>query len=246
MFLNNIRINNMPESQGHIYGKFESVKFNHRRDEFYDYVNHIKQKDIPFEDFLYNFTSYVGHMSLNRVLTLYELYKKSQTVAGHVADVGVYKGASSFLFAKLIKIYESEALTLCHGFDWFQGQVVGEKDSKLTLDAGYKSNYDDILELVKMQGMDNILKIHNLDLRVDTPRFFEENSHLRFKLVNMDCGKYDVVKASLPFFWERLNKGGAMIFDQAPGETAAIHECLPDIAIKTIPNSWTPTAYIVK
>ena len=51
-------------------------------------------------------------------------------------------------------------------------------------------------------------------------------------------------------FWDRLNKGGVMIFDQyshelVPGETKAIHEELPDIEIKSFRNSWTPTAYAI-
>ena len=67
----------------------------------------------------------------------------------------------------------------------------------------------------------------------------------------MDCGKYDVVKHSLPHFWNRLNKGGIIIFDQyshehAPGETLAVHEVVPDIKLRTIKNAWTPTAYAIK
>lgn len=79
----------MPQSQGHTYGKFESVKFNHRRDDFYRYVDYLKHRNVPPEDFVYNFTAYIGHMTLNRCLTIYELYKKVLGVAGHVADVGV-------------------------------------------------------------------------------------------------------------------------------------------------------------
>ncbi len=241
----------MPESQGHTYGKMESVKFDHRRDEFYRYVEYVRERNISHEDLIYHFTAFTGHMTLNRCFTLYELYKQVLGIAGHVADVGVYKGGSSLLFAKLIKIFESEALTLCHGFDWFQGMVAGDKDSELTANGGYRAEYEDVLEMVKMQGMDNILKLHNLDLRADIAGFFEQNSHLRFKLIMMDCGRYDVVKACLPFFWERLNEKGIIIFDQysielAPGETAALHECLPGAVVRTIPNSWTPTAYIIK
>jgi hypothetical protein len=241
----------MPESQGHTYGKLESVKFDCRRKDFYRYIGYLKQQNVHIEDLLYNFSSYIGHMTLNRLLTLYDLYKEVQSIAGHVADVGVYKGASSLLFAKLIKIFESESLTLCHGFDWFQGMVSGKNDSKLSTDGGYKSNYEDILTLVKMQKLDNILKIHNLDLRVDITQFFKKNKHLRFKLILMDCGRYDVVKACLPFFWERLNKKGIIIFDQysnelAPGETLALHECLPNVIVRTVSNSWTPSCYIIK
>ncbi len=241
----------MSKKEDYKYGNLESVKFNHRRKKFYNYVDYLNKSEVKIEDIIFNSTSYIGHMSLNRILTLYELYKLTSNLAGHIADVGIYKGGSSFLFAKLIKIFESESHTLCHGFDWFKGQLVGEKDSKLTTDGGYYSEFNQIKKLNKLQQLDNILKIHNLDLRSEICKFFETHQHLRFKLINMDCGKYDVVKSCLPFFWERLNKGGIMVFDQysyelAPGETLAIHELLPEIEIRSMKNSWTPIAYTIK
>lgn len=241
----------MPEEQGHKYGNMESIKFDRRRKNYYEYVNYLKINQPTLEDFLHDFTAYVGHMSLNRVLTIYELYKKTLGLAGHIADVGVYKGASSLLFAKLIKIFEAEALTLCHGFDWFEGMKKSEKDSELSIDGGYKTDYESIMELVKKQNLDNILKIHKLDLTKDLDTFFEKYNHLRFKLVMMDAGFYEVMKASIPYFYEKLIPGGIMIFDQyshefAPGETLAISEILPNAIVRTIPNSWMPNAYIIK
>ena len=53
-------------------------------------------------DFMEHFTSYIGHMSLSRVLGLYELYKRTLGVSGHIGEIGTYKGASFFLFAKLV------------------------------------------------------------------------------------------------------------------------------------------------
>lgn len=234
-------------------GTLEAQKFDYRRKQYYKYVeylNETNQDDIS--DLLEHFTAYVGHMSLNRVLTIYELYKKTLGTAGHIADVGVYKGASSLLFAKLIKIFESESLTMCHGFDWFEGTGgMTDADSELVAVGSYKSEYEKIKTLIQMQGFDNILKIHKLNLMTDLDDFFKENSHLRFKLVMMDAGVYAVMKAAIPFFWERLSRGGIMIFDQyacqfAPGETLAIHELLPGVKVRTIPNSWMPNAYIVK
>lgn len=241
----------MSEKQGHIYGELESIKFNDRRKQYYEYVEYLKANKPSLEDFLHDFTAYVGHMSLNRVLTIYELYKKTLGLAGHIADIGVYKGASSLLFAKLIKIFEAESLTLCHGFDWFEGAKIGEKDSKLVLDGGYKTDYESILELVKKQGFDNILKIHKLDLTKDLEAFFQKYPHLRFKLVMMDAGTYEVMKSSIPYFYDRLISGGIMIFDQyshefAPGEALAVSEILPKATVRTLPNSWMPNAYIIK
>lgn len=241
----------MPEEQGHTYGELESIKFNHRRKDYYEYVDYLKNNQPSIEDFLHDFTAYVGHMSLNRVLTIYELYKKTLGLAGHIADVGVYKGASSLLFAKLIKIFESESLTLCHGFDWFEGTKTGASDSDLVIDGGYKTDYESVSKLIRMQKMDNILKIHKLDLTKDLDAFFDKNKHLKFKLVMMDAGTYDVMKTSIPFFYERLLPGGIMIFDEythefAPGETQAISELLPQVVVRTLQNAWMPNAYIIK
>lgn len=241
----------MPEDQGHIYGTMESVKFSHRREAYYTYINYLKSCDISIEDFLHDFTAYVGHMTLNRLLTIYELYKKTTGLAGHIADVGVYKGASSLLFAKLVKIFESEALTMVHGFDWFEGTKTSEQDTNLIVDGGYKTDYQEIIELVEKQGFESILKIHKMNLITDCPAFFAQYRHLKFKLVMMDAGCYEVMKASIPFFYDRLIPGGIMIFDQyshefAPGETLAVNEILPNAMVQTLPNSWMPNAYIVK
>lgn len=234
-------------------GTLEAQKFDYRREKYYEYLNYLqKQTGDNKAELLEHFTAYVGHMSLHRVLTIYELYKKTIDLAGHIADVGVYKGASSLLFAKLVKIYESESLTMCHGFDWFEGTgQLSEADCDLVEAGSYKSDYEEVKTLVEKQGFDHILKIHKLNLLTDLESFFRDNTHLRFKLVMMDAGIYDVMKAAIPFFWERLNPGGIMIFDQyacqfAPGETLAVQEILPDVQIRTIPNSWMPNAYIVK
>lgn len=233
------------------HGTLEGMKFDDRRAQYYKYIEYLKQSPPALESLVQDFAAYTGHMSLNRVLTIYELYKKTLGLAGHIADVGVYQGASSLLFAKLIKIFESEALTLCHGFDWFEGMAPTGQDSELLLPSGYKADYEKLLTLIDKQGFSNILKIHKLNLLSDCPAFFKDNRHLKFKLIMMDAGTYEVMKSAIPFFWERLNRGGIMIFDQyscefAPGESMAIDEMLPGTTIKTLPNSWMPNAYIVK
>ena len=204
----------MPEIKGHKYGHFESIKFNYRRKNYNSYVEFLKNNPPSIEDFLHDFTAYAGLMSLNRIFTIYELYKKTLGLAVHVADVGVYKGASSLLFAKLIKIFEPESLTLCHGFDWFEGMSKTEKDSELLEEGGYKTDYQSVLNLVEKQGFSNILKIHKMNLLTDCPKFLNEYKHLKFKLVMMDAGTYEVMKSAIPYFWERLIQGGIMIFDQ--------------------------------
>lgn len=171
-------------------------------------------------------------------------------LAGHIADVGVYKGASSLQFAK-IRLFESESLTMVHGFDWFEGRVLGENDSELVPAGGYKIDYQSIVELVRLQGLDNILKIRRLALRSDLNSFFSKYQHLRFKLVMLDVGQYAVMKSCIPVFYERLIPEGIMIFDQyaheyAPGEMLALTESMPYAVVRSLPNSWMPNAYLIK
>ncbi|PIQ10556.1 MAG: hypothetical protein COW71_02505 [Ignavibacteriales bacterium CG18_big_fil_WC_8_21_14_2_50_31_20] len=231
-------------------GSFEYMKFDDRRKSFGEYVDFLKSKDIPLDNWMEHFTCYIGHMSLSRVLGLYELYKKTLGVSGHIGEIGIYKGASFFLFAKLIKIFESESLTQVHGFDWFQG--TGDDDIKMKIEqGGYKQSYDEILEMNEKQGFSNLAFIHKMDVVEELEGFLEENLHLQFKLFFMDAGTHKVVKAALPLIWERMTPGGIVILDQfnhelSPGETLAVREVLPNAKVKIIPNIWMPSGYIIK
>ena len=201
-------------------------------------------------DFLHHFPAYVGRQTLLRNLTLYELYKKTLGVSGHIAEVGVYKGAGSILFGKLVQIYEPESLTMVHGFDHFCG-TDADTDAKLQVAGGNLAAEIKVRELIHLQNLSGMVKIHNLDARAELPDFFNKHPHLRFKLVFLDSGTYEVTSAAIKALWPRLNVGGIMVFDQynnevAPGETRAIHELLPEEKIKTIFPSWMPSSYVVK
>ena len=88
----------MEKSKPHGHGKFEYMKFDSRRSEYYRGVKRIEELGYSFNDLLEHFPAFVGHMTLSRFLGLYELYKKTLGVAGHIAEVGTYKGASLLIF----------------------------------------------------------------------------------------------------------------------------------------------------
>ena len=150
-------------------------------------------------------------------------------------------------------MFESESLTQVHGFDWFKGTTKGGEcdNPDLVPEGGYTADYDALIDIVNLQKLDYIVRIHNFDVREHLQSFFDKHKHLQFKLVFMDAGMYEVMQASIPLFWERLIPGGIMIFDQfnhefAPGETMSVREILPKAKVMTLPNSWMPNAYIIK
>lgn len=231
-------------------GKYETRKFADRRKPYYDGLAEILSLGYTPEDLLHHFPSFVGHMTLSKFFTLYELYKMTLGVAGHIAEAGVYKAAGSLLFAKLTQIFEPESFTLVHGFDWFEGTKPTEEEPNV-LEGSYKEDHQRILRLIKAQQLDRIVHIHKLDLKTELESFFENNPYMQFKLIYLDAGQYDIVMSCLRNFWPRLTSGGIMIFDQfnqelSPGETRAVKEFMPDAKIRTLPYSWMPTAYVVK
>lgn len=240
----------MQNENYHAHGRFEYLKFNNRREGYYKGIQKMKELQYTFDDVLEHYPAFVGHMTMSRFLGLYEMYKMTTGVAGHIAEVGSYKGASLLNFAKLVQIFESESLTQVHGFDWFEGTGADEINSYVE-EGTYKEDYERLVELVKAQGLDNVAFIHKMNVITELQPFLERYLHMQFKLVFLDAGMYNVVKAVLPLFWERLTPGGILILDQynhelSPGETLAVREFLPNAKVKTLPNIWMPTAYIVK
>jgi hypothetical protein len=234
----------------HPVGEFELQKFAARKPDYYDGLQQILALGFEPTDYIHYFPAFAGPLTLARYISLYEAYKMTLGVAGHIAEIGVYKGAVSLFYAKLTQLFEPHALTLVHGFDWFQGAKTTTEE-KYVAAGECTGDYGRLLKLIRAQKLEHIVHIHNLDVTQDLEQFFAEHSHLQFKLIFSDCGLYDVVSSTLKHFWPRLTSGGVMVFDQynhevAPGETRAIREFMPDAKIKTFPFGWMPTAYVVK
>lgn len=201
-------------------------------------------------DYINHFPAFVGHMTLARYLSLYEAYKMVKNVAGHIAEAGLYKASGSLLFAKLLKLHEPTSMTMVHGFDWFQGAKVTDEE-KYVQEGECQVSYEQIRSLIEAQGCSDILKVHNVDLTKDLPAFFESHAHLRFKLVFIDIGIYEVLKPTIEHFWQRLTPGGIMVFDHyshefAPGEVRAIADVIPNARVQMFEHGWMPSAYIIK
>lgn len=236
--------------KSHKEGTLETIKHLTRRQQYHKNLAKILDLGHEKEDLLHHFPAFVGNLTLLRNFTLYELYKRTLGISGHCAEIGVFKGAGSILFGKLIQIFEPDGLTMVHGFDnWGGTRAVPE--NPLQVQDGNKEDEDRVRQLVALQGLENTVKIHTLDIEKDLPEFFNQHPHLRFKLIFLDSGTYECTSAAIKEFWHRLNIGGILVFDQycnevAPGETRAVTELLPNEKIETMHPSWMPASFIVK
>ncbi len=231
-------------------GKFEIVKdtgvFGRGPEQAVEYFSQMGYQPNDFYD---HFSCFTSAKNISRFVSFYECYKRTLGIAGHIAEVGVFRGAASFFFTKLALLYEPHGITQVHGFDWFK-QPDGTEDEFSP--ATYYEPYERISRLVEVQGLRNHLFLHRMDVVTELEGFFRENPHLQFKVVFLDAGNYEIVSRCIKEFWPRLSEGGILIFDQfnfgvAPGETTAAKDFLPhDVVIRTFPNGWMPTAYVVK
>lgn len=240
----------MIKTTDYIPGVFETQKHSARKEPYYKGLDAIKEMGYDFNDLVHYFPCFTGSQTLSRYLSFYECYKSTLGIAGHIAEVGIYKGASSLFFAKLTQIFEPNSFTQVHGFDWFQGNAPSEQEKNIVKNSDAES-YERVMALIKAQNLDNTVKVHKMDVTKELTAFFDAYQHLQFKIVFLDAGMYEVVKACLPLFWNRLIKGGYLILDQfnfevAPGETLAVKEILGDVEVRTFPWGWMPTAYIIK
>lgn len=233
-----------------------SWKFEETKDTPFGRITDVaasKYLDLNYEasDYYDYFPCFVGVKTIARYMSLYEHYKATLGLAGHIAEVGVYRGAVSMFFAKLSLLHEPQTTTQCHGFDWFRDEEQVSEDER---GAGYQyfEPYERIRQLIDVQGLQRWVLLHRINVLTELKTFFETNSHLQFKLVFLDCGDYDLVARCIQEFWPRLLPGGRMVFDQfnhevAPGESKAVREFLPeDAVIRADPHGWMPSAYVVK
>ncbi len=230
--------------------RFEHNKFSAEREKYGETLPALLALELKPEDYIHHFPAVAGELTLARYLSLYEAYKMTVGIAGHIAEVGIGLGSVSIFFAKLVRIFEPHSLTMVHGFDWFKG-AAPTAEEKFIKEGECQRAEKLVNDLITIQGLERSLHVHNLDVATQLDAFLSENQHLMFKLVFLDCGIYDVVAAAIRGFWSRMVPGGVLILDHfshefAPGEARAVRELLPGIAFKQFPFGWMPVAYAVK
>ena len=87
--------------------RYEHKKFNELRKSYYDLINKLS-RGFSSQELIENFPIFAGELTLSRYFTLYEYYKKTRHLAGHICEVGTYRGASLIFLAKILKMFEKK------------------------------------------------------------------------------------------------------------------------------------------
>jgi hypothetical protein len=160
-------------------------------------------------------------ISKDRLINIVTYLRSTDNLSGYIAEFGVFEGGSLDIIAK-----NSPANKIIYGIDSFAGLPKLSKhdvESHNIREGGMKSNYIPVREYFARYPNVVILKGFFLEVTRQIPE------HVDFSFVHIDVDLYQSVLDACKYFYPRMVKGGAMIFDDyrwadTPGASVAIHE----------------------
>lgn len=193
-----------------------------------------------------NFPVFTPRFNLARFLAHYEIFKKVIDVPGVIIDLGVFRGASTFTWAKLCEIFcPTDIRKTVIGFDTFSGfPKIGSEDGpenpvQDVVSGGYFGGASVEVDLALAQeamNCDRHLRHRNRiefvkgDVCETIPQFASEKGEgLRIALLNLDLDLYEPTRVALEQFVPKMSRGGVIIVDEYAvdtfgGETKAVDE----------------------
>jgi len=218
----------------------------------------IKLPDFskPFEyENNFNLTSDITR--IGKILAHYELFKKSQGLAGAIVECGVFKGSSLIRFATYRSLFGNVFSKKIIGFDAFgkfpETSFEGDKKmrQKFIDDSGEEGiGEDQLMEVLKRKGISGNVELIEGNICETLPKYLEKNPGLKISLLNIDTDVYEPAKVILENLWDKIVLGGILILDDYgiwPGETKAVDEFFKgkNVKIEKLDFCTTP-CFIIK
>lgn len=214
-------------------------------------------------DFKENFVFENGHMAtaeprrFSKFISHLDLFRKSSGLRGEIVELGVFKGNSLFRWIKFRDLLETTYSRKIIAFDMFGDfpETSYEEDKKERqlfieeTDGGVGIKVDDLNQYLDFLGLEKNVEIVKGDILTTLPEYCENNPQLKISLLHIDVDLYEATKTGLDLLFDKVVKGGVVIFDDYgdfSGANKAIDGFLKgEYAIKKLPYSHN-ISYIVK
>lgn len=195
---------------------------------------------------------------LRKVISRYELFKKTVNVPGDIIDCGVFKGVSFLFWLKCLKIFLPNSTKKVIGFDMFSGFPKDLKNQEKMSAKKYVKE-SDFVGINPKKLSEIALKIlpkehHELiagNISKTSKEYVKHNYGFKISLLHLDLDTYNGTKASLENFFPLMSKGGVIILDEYGkrgwGETEAVDRFLKNknCKVELFENTNSPMGYIV-
>jgi len=231
----------------------------------------FNETDLSAFEMFRNFPVFTPRFNLARFLTHYELFKKVHELPGVIVDLGVFRGASTFTWAKLCEIFcPTDVRKVIYGFDTFEGfPSLSDEDGGVDHNQDRKiGGYDGGRSVERdLQLAHQALKIDSHIKHLDRIKFIKgdvcqtipdfakkQGNGLRVALLNLDLDLYEPTKVALEHFVPRMVRGGIIVCDEYAvdtfgGESKAVDEYFQNTfgykpKVKKFAWHSNPSAYI--
>mgnify|MGYP001342933945 CR=1 FL=1 len=192
---------------------------------------------------------------LQKIITHYEIFKKTRKVRGDIIEFGVFKGNSLIRFATYRDIFKSNKKII--GFDAFgRFPIQNNKNDnkfikKFEKESGIGISLNNLKSFLNKKKLKNIL-LYKGNIETTIEEFLKENKLLKISFLHIDVDVYQPTKIILEKLFDKVSRNGIILFDDysvIEGETKAVDEFLKKKNIKNklkrIPYTKGPY-YLVK
>ena len=188
---------------------------------------------------------------------LIDLLLSSIVLEGDIIEFGVWRGHMTKRMAAVVKNADvKKRLYACDSFEGFGDEVITSQDTSLFRSANRLKKKFTLANDVPGK-LDEFFKYFDLD-GVCIKGFFSESLYsidnsAKYCFANVDCDAYTSHLDCLNYVYQRMSKGGCIVFDDYdekrwPGATKAVDEFLLDKPeeIKFSEKKENPAWYIIK
>jgi hypothetical protein len=250
--------------------KFDGFKKSNFDDQVESRItSHISKHNISTLDVLKHFPVLIRRQWLKRFLAHIELFQKTLSIPGDIAELGVFRGLGLMTWANLLEAYcIGNRTKTVYGFDnWMGFTKFDVQDGEPNETAhktlgGFNSSsfFQELSDAIGIYDSDRFVpskaRVKLIDGQIENTigKFIDENPGVRFSLIHFDCDLYAPTHVALQIMWPLLSRGGVILFDEYgihdwPGETKAVDEFLldkPDLELQTFTWTNSPAAFLIK
>jgi hypothetical protein len=193
----------------------------------------------------------------SKFVTHLDLFRQTSNLRGEIVECGVFKGNSFFRWIKFRDLLENTFSRRIVGFDAFGAfpETTYVKDMKKRdafireTSGGIGITEEEMGELLSAQALDKNVELVKGDINETVPDYVAAHDELRISLLHIDVDIFEPTKTSLEHLFDRVVKGGVVIFDDYgafPGANDAIEGWLGDrYSVLKMPYS-NAIGYVVK
>lgn len=193
----------------------------------------------------------------SKFITHLEFFNKTSELRGEIVELGVFKGNSLFRWIKFRDLLENSFSRKIIAFDIFgefpQTDFIDDKRQREAFiketDGGVGISYEELLDLLEAQKLNNNLDIVKGDILKTLPQYLKNNPQLKISLLHIDVDLYEASTLSLELLFSHVVKGGIIVLDDY-GAFAGANKAVDDFfqgkrEIKKLKYS-NAIAYIIK